>query len=50
LPRDALVITDFKTARSRWSAGHADDAGEQLLFYSELVIHGYSAQSANRPQ
>ncbi|HEX3658044.1 MAG TPA: PD-(D/E)XK nuclease family protein [Pirellulales bacterium] len=34
---DALVITDFKTARSRWSAGHADEAGEQLLLYSELV-------------
>ena len=33
---DALVITDFKTARSRWSAGQAEDSAEQLLLYGEL--------------
>ena len=34
---DAVTITDLKTARSRWSAGQADDAGEQLLLYGELA-------------
>ena len=34
---DALVITDFKTARSRWSAGQAENSAEQLLLYGELA-------------
>ena len=32
-----LVITDLKTARSRWSRQQVDDSAEQLLLYSELV-------------
>jgi hypothetical protein len=28
---DRLVVTDLKTARSRWSQDQAEDAGEQLL-------------------
>lgn len=36
--RDAsVVVTDLKTSRSRWSRDQAEDAGEQLLLYSELV-------------
>jgi CRISPR/Cas system-associated exonuclease Cas4 (RecB family) len=34
---DAVTVTDLKTARSRWSSDQAEDAGEQLLLYSELV-------------
>lgn len=34
---DAVTVTDLKTARSRWSQDQAEDAGEQLLLYSELV-------------
>lgn len=34
---DALVVTDLKTSRSRWSTTHADEASEQLLLYHELV-------------
>jgi putative RecB family exonuclease len=34
---DEVVITDLKTARSRWSAQQVEDNGEQLLLYSELV-------------
>ncbi|MDA0814219.1 MAG: PD-(D/E)XK nuclease family protein [Verrucomicrobia bacterium] len=34
---DALTVTDLKTARSRWSQDQAEDSGEQLLLYSELV-------------
>ena len=34
---DGLVITDFKTARSRWSPGHVQDAAEQLYLYHELI-------------
>ena len=34
---DALVITDFKTARSRWSQDQADNSADQLLLYSELA-------------
>lgn len=34
---DALTVIDFKTARSRWSDGQAQDQGEQLLLYSELA-------------
>ncbi len=37
LTKDALVITDFKISRSRWKVGQAQDQGEQLLLYSELV-------------
>jgi len=32
-----LVVSDLKTARSRWSREQADSASEQLLLYSELV-------------
>jgi len=34
---DAVVITDLKTSRSRWTRQQAEDASEQLLLYSELV-------------
>jgi hypothetical protein len=34
---DALVVTDLKTARCRWSQDQADDSAEQLLLYSELA-------------
>lgn len=34
---DAVVITDVKTSRSRWSRNQAEEATEQLLLYSELV-------------
>jgi putative RecB family exonuclease len=34
---DEVVITDLKTARSRWSAQQVEDGGGQLLLYSELV-------------
>lgn len=34
---DALVVTDFKTSRSRWNVEHVDDAAGQLLLYHDLV-------------
>ena len=34
---DALVISDWKTSRSRYSADQVEDSGEQLLLYSELA-------------
>lgn len=34
---DEIVVTDVKTARSRWSDEQAKDSGDQLLLYSELV-------------
>lgn len=34
---DAVIVTDFKTSRSRWSQSQAEQSGEQLLLYSELV-------------
>lgn len=34
---DALEVTDFKTSRSAWSSDHVEDAGDQLLLYSELA-------------
>jgi len=34
---DALVVTDFKIARSSWSDEHVGDAASQLLLYHELV-------------
>jgi putative RecB family exonuclease len=34
---DSLVLTDLKTARSRWSALQVEDGGGQLLLYSKLV-------------
>jgi putative RecB family exonuclease len=36
---DALVVTDLKTARSRWSQQQAQNSAEQLLLYSELAKH-----------
>ncbi len=35
--RDEVLITDFKTSRSRWSSGQAQNSADQLLLYSELV-------------
>ena len=34
---DALLVTDFKTARSRWSSAEANASEGQLLIYHELV-------------
>ena len=34
---DQLVITDVKTARSRWSAEQVEDSGEQLMLYAHLA-------------
>ncbi len=34
---EALIVTDFKTARSRWSAGDVYAAEGQLIVYHELV-------------
>jgi putative RecB family exonuclease len=34
---DALVLRDFKTARSAWNDDSVADAADQLLLYSELV-------------
>jgi len=34
---DTLVVTDLKTARSRWSSQQATTSAEQLLLYSELA-------------
>ena len=34
---DELVVTDLKTARSRWSQNQANDSSEQLLLYGDLA-------------
>jgi CRISPR/Cas system-associated exonuclease Cas4 (RecB family) len=34
---DALVVSDLKTSRSRWSPQQAEDSAEQLLLYSQLA-------------
>jgi CRISPR/Cas system-associated exonuclease Cas4 (RecB family) len=34
---DALVVTDFKTSRCRWSQDHVIEASRQLLLYHELA-------------
>jgi putative RecB family exonuclease len=34
---EALLLSDFKTARSDWSEDHVADAASQLLIYSELA-------------
>ena len=34
---DALVVTDLKTSRSRWSREQLEDSGEQLLLYHDLA-------------
>ncbi len=34
---DALVINDWKTARSRWSAEQVEESAEQLLLYADLA-------------
>jgi putative RecB family exonuclease len=34
---ETLVITDFKTSRSRWNRDHVEDAAEQLILYASLV-------------
>jgi hypothetical protein len=38
LTDDALVIRDFKTARSRWTASKLADAAVQLVLYSDLAL------------
>jgi putative RecB family exonuclease len=42
---DALVVTDFKTARTSWSQEHVEDSASQLLMYHELT----KALSDGRP-
>ena len=32
-----LIVSDWKTSRSRWSAEQAEEAADQLLLYSELA-------------
>lgn len=34
---DAVVVTDLKTARARWSRDQVDNSAGQLLLYSELA-------------
>lgn len=34
---EAMIVTDFKTARSRWSSGDVHAAEGQLIVYHELV-------------
>jgi CRISPR/Cas system-associated exonuclease Cas4 (RecB family) len=34
---DAVVLTDLKTSRSRWSLDHVTDSSGQLLLYSKLA-------------
>jgi len=34
---DALVVSDWKTSRARWSRDQAEDSAEQLLLYTELA-------------
>lgn len=34
---DAVIVQDFKTARSAWTAQQAEDQSEQLLLYADLV-------------
>ena len=34
---DELVVTDFKTSRSRWNAGQVTQQAEQLLMYADLA-------------
>jgi len=34
---DTLIVSDWKTSRSRWSQEQAEDAAEQLILYAELA-------------
>lgn len=34
---EKLIVTDFKTSRSRWSEAQARQSGDQLLLYGEIV-------------
>ncbi len=34
---DELIISDWKTSRSRWSTEQVEDANEQLLLYADLA-------------
>ena len=34
---DAVVITDFKTSRARWSPENVSESADQLLLYSDLI-------------
>jgi CRISPR/Cas system-associated exonuclease Cas4 (RecB family) len=34
---DSLIISDWKTSRSRWSTTQFEDAAEQLILYTELA-------------
>ena len=38
---DALTVTDFKTAKTSWSADQTTDSAEQLLLYADLVRHRF---------
>lgn len=35
---DELIVTDLKTARSRWSQNQVEQSAEQLLLYSGLAV------------
>jgi len=37
--QDDLIITDWKTSRSRWSEQQFEDATDQLVLYAELIQH-----------
>jgi putative RecB family exonuclease len=38
---EAVVLTDFKTSRSRWNNEHVQEAAEQLVLYGQLVREVY---------
>jgi CRISPR/Cas system-associated exonuclease Cas4 (RecB family) len=42
---EAITVVDFKTSRGKWSASQGEDAGEQLLAYSELFGNSFSGKS-----
>lgn len=37
LSEDALVVSDWKTSRTKWSRDQVDESAEQLLLYTELA-------------
>lgn len=40
----AVIVTDIKTSRGPWNAGHADKIGDQLLLYGALVEEAFPAK------
>ncbi|MGE3780284.1 MAG: RecB family exonuclease [Pirellulaceae bacterium] len=42
---DELIVTDLKTARSRWSQEMVEDSSEQLLLYGHLVRQMFPGRS-----